>query len=237
MAPIDRRRVARKKRTYSNGNGGNNCVEVVVIKSGVALRDSKDPAGPALTFSTPEWLPSLRTRRKASSTMRPNPQTRTSVPNDPAAADACRQDWSPGPQRDAAANELVDARRCAAAEFRLADRAYWLVHDDWSGDLRTSVRAAEVIVAAALLAELIHGDGIDVRDGAVRVFTPPPRLDELGSEVVAQLAAEPGIGCGGDRRAGADGPRPGGGPADPLRYRRRTAGRLAAAPDCGGPCG
>jgi hypothetical protein len=44
-----------RKSTYSNGNGGNNCVEVAVLDTRVAVRDSKKPAGPALTFSTAEW--------------------------------------------------------------------------------------------------------------------------------------------------------------------------------------
>jgi hypothetical protein len=88
---------------------------------------------------------------------------------------------------------VIDVGRSETVGARLADRAYWLVHDDWSGALRTSARAADVIVAAALLAELISADGIDVRNGAVRVFTPIPPLDDLGFEVVTQLAADPGI--------------------------------------------
>jgi hypothetical protein len=88
---------------------------------------------------------------------------------------------------------VIGPRRCGAADTRLANRAYWLVHDDWRGDLRTSARAADVIVAAALLAELIGAEAIDVRDGVLRVFTPTPPLDELQSEVLTQLVAEPGI--------------------------------------------
>jgi hypothetical protein len=44
-----------RKSSYSGGNGGD-CVEVAVLASGRrAVRDSKDPAGPALAFSPAEW--------------------------------------------------------------------------------------------------------------------------------------------------------------------------------------
>jgi len=44
-----------RKSSYSGGNGGN-CVEVAVLAGGRrAVRDSKDPAGPALTFSPAAW--------------------------------------------------------------------------------------------------------------------------------------------------------------------------------------
>ena len=51
-----------RKSSFSSGNGGA-CVEVAVVPraSGdgggrvVALRDSKDPAGPALIFTPDEW--------------------------------------------------------------------------------------------------------------------------------------------------------------------------------------
>ncbi len=49
------------KSSYSGGNGGN-CVEVAVVPGSgegsgpvVALRDSKDPGGPALMFGANEW--------------------------------------------------------------------------------------------------------------------------------------------------------------------------------------
>lgn len=44
-----------RKASYSNGNGGA-CVEVADL-GGVqrAVRDSKDPAGPVLTFPPGEW--------------------------------------------------------------------------------------------------------------------------------------------------------------------------------------
>ena len=44
-----------KKSSRSNGNGGNNCVEVAFLDTVVAVRDSKNPTGPALTFNSAEW--------------------------------------------------------------------------------------------------------------------------------------------------------------------------------------
>jgi len=38
------------KSSRSNGNGGNNCVEVARLGALIGVRDSKDPAGPILTF-------------------------------------------------------------------------------------------------------------------------------------------------------------------------------------------
>jgi len=44
-----------RKSSYSGGNGGN-CVEVAGNLPGiVAVRDSKDPHGPALIFTPDEW--------------------------------------------------------------------------------------------------------------------------------------------------------------------------------------
>ncbi|WP_329136099.1 DUF397 domain-containing protein [Streptomyces sp. NBC_01476] len=52
------------KSSYSDNNGGN-CVEIAPGFPGlVPVRDSKDPAGPALLFPTPAWhsfLTALRT--------------------------------------------------------------------------------------------------------------------------------------------------------------------------------
>lgn len=44
-----------KKGSRSNGNGGNNCVEVARIGSSVAVRDSKNPTVAALLFTPAEW--------------------------------------------------------------------------------------------------------------------------------------------------------------------------------------
>ena len=79
--------------------------------------------------------------------------------------------------------------------MKLADQAYWLVQDDWTAELRTSQRAADVIVAAAVLADLVGARAIAVYAEAVRVASTLPALDELGCDVVAQIVAEPGIRC------------------------------------------
>jgi hypothetical protein len=51
----DLTRAAWRKASYSGDNGGA-CVEVARNLPGVvAVRDSKDPAGPALVFSQDEW--------------------------------------------------------------------------------------------------------------------------------------------------------------------------------------
>ncbi len=43
-----------RKSSYSQANG--NCVEVAILDGGaVAVRDSKDPNGPALVFTAAEW--------------------------------------------------------------------------------------------------------------------------------------------------------------------------------------
>ena len=44
-----------RKGSRSNGNGGNNCVEVAFLDTGVAVRDSKNRSGPALMFTPAEW--------------------------------------------------------------------------------------------------------------------------------------------------------------------------------------
>jgi hypothetical protein len=43
-----------RKATHSGGNGGE-CVEVATADTQIAVRDSKDPTGPTLTFSTTGW--------------------------------------------------------------------------------------------------------------------------------------------------------------------------------------
>jgi hypothetical protein len=42
-----------RKSSYSGS--GNACVEVADLADGCAVRDSKDPAGPALTFTAAAW--------------------------------------------------------------------------------------------------------------------------------------------------------------------------------------
>ena len=41
-----------RKSTFSGANG---CVEVAILDESVAVRDSKDPSGPVLVFTTFEW--------------------------------------------------------------------------------------------------------------------------------------------------------------------------------------
>jgi Domain of unknown function (DUF397) len=44
-----------RKSSYSGGNGGS-CVEVAANLPGIiAVRDSKDPHGPALSFTPEQW--------------------------------------------------------------------------------------------------------------------------------------------------------------------------------------
>jgi hypothetical protein len=44
-----------RKSSYSGSNGGA-CVETAILPYGRAVRDSKDPDGPKLTFAADEWL-------------------------------------------------------------------------------------------------------------------------------------------------------------------------------------
>ncbi|MFI6332742.1 DUF397 domain-containing protein [Micromonospora chersina] len=53
-----------RKSTRSGGNGGN-CVEVADNLAGVvAVRDSKDPAGPVLTFDPAAWTRFVETTKR-----------------------------------------------------------------------------------------------------------------------------------------------------------------------------
>jgi Domain of unknown function (DUF397) len=59
MSAPDLSRVTWRKSSYSNGTGGS-CVEIAILAGAagghdIAVRDSKDPNGPALTFTAPEW--------------------------------------------------------------------------------------------------------------------------------------------------------------------------------------
>jgi hypothetical protein len=45
-----------RKSSKSNNTGGNNCVEVAELPDGTrVVRDSKNQAGPTLTFTPGEW--------------------------------------------------------------------------------------------------------------------------------------------------------------------------------------
>jgi hypothetical protein len=52
-----------QKSSRSNGNGGNNCVEVAHLETAVAVRDSKDPSGPALIFNSASWTEFLNSAK------------------------------------------------------------------------------------------------------------------------------------------------------------------------------
>jgi Domain of unknown function (DUF397) len=59
MRAPDLSRVTWRKSSYSNGSGGS-CVEIAVLTDApgeydIAVRDSKDPHGPALTFIGRQW--------------------------------------------------------------------------------------------------------------------------------------------------------------------------------------
>ncbi|MEU8331054.1 DUF397 domain-containing protein [Micromonospora sp. NPDC048839] len=52
---------ARWRKSTRSGSNGGECVEVADNLSGiVAVRDSKDPHGPALTFTTAAWATFVR---------------------------------------------------------------------------------------------------------------------------------------------------------------------------------
>jgi hypothetical protein len=46
---------ARWFKSTRSGPNCDNCVEVAFVGEAIALRDSKDPAGPALIFTQGEW--------------------------------------------------------------------------------------------------------------------------------------------------------------------------------------
>lgn len=58
MEPIDLTSVQWRKSSYSSGNG--QCVEVALAQGVMAIRDSKNPAGPALVFDHDTWSAFVR---------------------------------------------------------------------------------------------------------------------------------------------------------------------------------
>ena len=60
MRAPDLHRATWRKSSYSNGTGGS-CVEIAVLadvlgaEHDIAIRDSKDPDGPVLTFTASQW--------------------------------------------------------------------------------------------------------------------------------------------------------------------------------------
>lgn len=43
------------RKSSHSGNGGGQCVEVAATEGSCLARDSKDPAGPTLSFTVKEW--------------------------------------------------------------------------------------------------------------------------------------------------------------------------------------
>nr|MDT0662768.1 DUF397 domain-containing protein [Micromonospora sp. DSM 115978] len=43
------------RKSSRSGPNCDNCVEVAIAESAIAVRDSKNPTGPALTFTRDEW--------------------------------------------------------------------------------------------------------------------------------------------------------------------------------------
>jgi hypothetical protein len=72
----------------------------------------------------------------------------------------------------------------------LANDVYWLTHHDYTGERRTSKRAAGVMVATALLGELIQAGAAGLDRGQVVALTPAPQIDPLGADVVRQITDE-----------------------------------------------
>jgi hypothetical protein len=54
MHAPDLTRAVWRKSSYS-GADYNNCVEVAAVERLTAIRDSKNPTGPMLTFTAPAW--------------------------------------------------------------------------------------------------------------------------------------------------------------------------------------
>jgi hypothetical protein len=50
-------------RKSSHSGAGNDCVEIALVETGAAVRDSKNPQGPKLRFSSREWAGFLTTNK------------------------------------------------------------------------------------------------------------------------------------------------------------------------------
>ncbi len=62
MSTVDLSGMRWRKSSFSTGNGGgdDNCVEVALVPSAMAVRDSKNAAGPVLVLPNPAWAALLR---------------------------------------------------------------------------------------------------------------------------------------------------------------------------------
>ncbi|QMU73353.1 DUF397 domain-containing protein [Streptacidiphilus sp. P02-A3a] len=58
MSKVDLSKAVWEKSSHSSADG--QCVEVAALSAAVAVRDSKDPDGPALVFSTSEFAAFVR---------------------------------------------------------------------------------------------------------------------------------------------------------------------------------
>ncbi|WP_018831107.1 DUF397 domain-containing protein [Salinispora tropica] len=57
---------ARWRKSSRSGANDSNCVEVAGLDDGLAVRDSKDPAGPTLVFGSAAWASFVTGLRSAS---------------------------------------------------------------------------------------------------------------------------------------------------------------------------
>lgn len=55
MRSSDLPRAVWRRSSRSNGGGYGDCVEIAELAGQVAMRDSKDPAGPVLAFPRAQW--------------------------------------------------------------------------------------------------------------------------------------------------------------------------------------
>ncbi len=44
------------KKSVRSGGNSDNCVEVAFVDDAIAVRDSKNPSGPALVYTRDEWI-------------------------------------------------------------------------------------------------------------------------------------------------------------------------------------
>ena len=55
MIPVPDLYAAKWRKASRSGHEGGNCVEVAGVSQVIAVRDSKDPDGPKLAFTSAEW--------------------------------------------------------------------------------------------------------------------------------------------------------------------------------------